>query len=289
MTTTEIEFLSFRIDVVFFILAATVFGTEAIKGFVNRSWGKQTAIEIMVNLFTLLPYTLIQFVVFAGAYACYVFISSHFISWRIDNSLFALVAVVLIADFFYYWEHRLAHKVRLLWVQHAVHHSSRQMNVSTASRTGPFEGVWAMLISAPILFLGFTPELLVFGMFVVISYQAWIHTELIKSLGPLELFLNTPAAHRVHHGNAPEYQDKNFGGVLIIWDRLFGTYQAETVLPEYGLARDFDSKNPLKVCFSEYPALFRDLTKASSLKEFCGRLFYAPGWQPETQKSSAKM
>lgn len=280
MSATEIDFLSFRLEVGFFIISAMVFGMEAIKGFFNHSWKKRTAIEIVVNLFTQLPYNIIQIAVFAGAYAFYVWVSSHFIPWRIENSLFALIMVVLVADFFYYWEHRLAHQIRLLWVQHAVHHSSKQMNVSTAMRVGPFEGVWAMLISTPMLLLGFSPELVVFGMFTVISYQAWIHTELVKTLGPLEIFLNTPSAHRVHHGKASEHQDKNFGGILIVWDRLFGTYQAEHKRPEYGLARDFQSINPLKVCFSEYPDLIKDLKQASTLREFFGYLFYPPGWKP---------
>ena len=280
MTSVEIDVLSFRVDVVFFLISAMVFGTEAIKGLLNRNWGKQTAVEIFVNFCTQLPYNIIQFGVFAGAYMVYVFVCSNFNSWQIENSLFSLLLVVLVADFVYYWEHRLAHQVRLLWVQHAVHHSSKQMNVSTATRIGPFEGVWTMLISFPMILLGFSAELVIFGMFAVLSYQAWIHTELVKTLGPLEKVFNTPSAHRVHHGKAPEHQDRNFGGVLIIWDRLFGTYHAENTQPQYGLAHDFDSKNLFKVCFSEWPALISDLKRASSVKVFFGHLFYRPSWKP---------
>ena len=156
--------------------------------------------------------------------------------------MLALIA----ADFAYYWEHRLAHQIRLLWVSHAVHHSAREMNTAVAFRFGLFESPWAALVHLPLVLIGFHPLAVFAGQVAVLVYQTWIHTELVGKLGPLEGILNTPANHRVHHGCDPKYLDKNYGGILMLWDRLFGTYQAEEERPRYGLARDFDSVNPLR-------------------------------------------
>ncbi|MCG8325866.1 MAG: sterol desaturase family protein, partial [Thiotrichales bacterium] len=188
---------------------------------------------------------------------------------------------VLVADFLYYWEHRLAHEVRILWLHHAVHHSSRHMNITTAFRFGPFEGVWGAVMLFPMVLMGFPPELAIFGGLVVLAYQTWLHTELIGKLGPLEWLLNTPSHHRVHHGSDDAYLDRNYGGILILWDRLFGSFQAETERPRYGLTRDFDSVNPLVVWFSELPQFFRDLAAARSWREVWMLTFGPPGWRPE--------
>jgi len=133
----------------------------------------------------------------------------------------------------------------------------------------------------PLIFMGFPPELVFFGILVVLAYQTWIHTELIVKLGPLDGVLNTPANHRVHHGCDDKYIDKNYGGILIIWDRIFGTYQREEETPNYGLKRDFNSINPLFVWVSEWPGLFADLKKSKSFGETWMYLFGRPGWQPK--------
>ncbi|MEM6482183.1 MAG: sterol desaturase family protein, partial [Pseudomonadota bacterium] len=187
----------------------------------------------------------------------------------------------LIADIAYYWEHRIAHQVRLLWTQHAVHHSSRDMNMVTGIRFGPFEGLWSLIIHLPMAFMGFAPEAIVLGVVTVLAYQTWLHTELIGKLGKLEWVLNTPSHHRVHHGCDAKYLDRNYGGILIVWDRLWGTFQAEQETPRYGLARDFHSRNPVRVWFSEIPALIKDLSRANSLSDAFGYLFRKLGWTPK--------
>ena len=191
------------------------------------------------------------------------------------------------ADFFYYWEHRLAHEIRLLWTQHAVHHSSRHMNITVGVRFGALEGLWSMIAFLPMVLMGFPPALVLFGALAVLAYQTWIHTELIGKLGPLEWVLHTPSHHRVHHGCNEQYLDKNYGGVLIIWDRIFGTFAEEREAVRYGLVRDFDSVNPLKVWFSELPGLFRDVRQARSRHELWMRLFGPPTWKPPATGSES--
>jgi len=152
-------------------------------------------------------------------------------------------------------------------------------------RFGPFESFASALFHFPLIFLGFPPALVFFGIIVVLAYQTWLHTELIGKLGPLEGVLNTPANHRVHHGCDDKYIDKNYGGILIIWDRLFGTFQREEETPRYGLKRDFDSVNPISVWLSEWPGLYRDLQSAQTFGEAWMFVFGPPGWRPATTLS----
>jgi sterol desaturase/sphingolipid hydroxylase (fatty acid hydroxylase superfamily) len=144
-----------------------------------------------------------------------------------------------------------------------------------------------MLAMFPMVMMGFPAELIIFGSLVVLAYQTWLHTELIGNLGVLEKWLNTPANHRVHHGCDKPYLDKNFGGILIVWDRLFGSYQPELYTPRYGLDKDFDSVNPFIVWFSEFPLFFSDLFRSKSMYEVWMRFFARPEWQPNADKKAS--
>jgi sterol desaturase/sphingolipid hydroxylase (fatty acid hydroxylase superfamily) len=175
-------------------------------------------------------------------------------------------------EFFYYWHHRIAHRVRWFWATHAVHHSTRFFNLSASYRlgwTGGISGNFIFLL--PLIWLGFHPIAVAGGFALNLIYQFWIHTEIIPKLGFLEWVLNTPSHHRVHHASNPEYIDRNFGGVLIIFDRLFGTFAEEkkTISPQYGLTHNLNSYNPFKIVFHSWIELFRDFRKARTLK---GRL-----------------
>jgi sterol desaturase/sphingolipid hydroxylase (fatty acid hydroxylase superfamily) len=163
--------------------------------------------------------------------------------------------MLLAQDFFYYWSHRGHHVVRILWACHVVHHSSRKFNLSTALRQP-----WTSLM-----------------------YQFWIHTERIDKMPRwFEFVFNTPSHHRVHHASQGGYLDRNFGGILIVWDRLFGSFVPETERPVYGLTKNIHTYNPLKVATHEYVAIAKDLKAASSWGERAGRLLRGPGWQPAT-------
>ena len=214
-----------------------------------------------------------------GLYSLFHVLAYSSIPWMMDISWTTALLALLAADFAYYWEHRIAHRVRILWTQHAVHHSSRDYNIITAIRFGPLESVWSLLAHMPLLLIGFPPELIFFGIIVVLAYQTWLHTELVGKLGRLEWVLNTPSHHRVHHECDQKYLDKNYAGILIIWDRMFGSFQEEEETPTYGLTTNFNSKNPIKVWFSEFPELWRNLKSSKTIAEIFGYLFKPPGWK----------
>lgn len=272
--------LAEQIDEVFILIGAAILLIEIAEVLFKGSARGKTFLEMIASASTQVPSIAVEVFIMTAAYSGLYLISYEFISWEIPTTVWTIALALLLADFTYYWEHRIAHQVRLLWTQHAVHHSSRDYNIVTAVRFGPFEGVWAFIVHIPMVLIGFSPEVVFGSAIVVLGYQTWLHTELIGRLGPLEWVLNTPSHHRVHHGSDDKYLDKNYAGILIIWDRLFGTFQKEEERPRYGLTTDFESKNPLKVWFSEIPALVRDLRKAKSGREFWGYLFMGPGWKP---------
>lgn len=271
--------LATQVGDAFFLIGAAILLIEIAEMLFKRELTGKTIGEMLVSASTQIPYIAVETLILTGAYSLY-WIIAYGLAWSIPVTWWSLVLVVLLADITYYWEHRIAHEVRLLWTQHAVHHSSRDLNIVTGVRFGPLEGVWSLVAHIPLAVMGFAPEAIIFGVIFVLAYQTWLHTELIGKLGPLEWVLNTPSHHRVHHGCDDKYLDKNYGGVLIIWDRLWGTFQAEEETPRYGLKRDFNSRNPLTVWFSEWPSLVSDLMKAKSIGEALGYLFRRPGWTP---------
>ncbi|MFH8470164.1 sterol desaturase family protein [Streptomyces sp. NPDC017991] len=188
--------------------------------------------------------------------------------------------LLLAQDFFYYWSHRGHHVIRILWACHVVHHSSEKFNLTTALRQ-PWTTwtVWPFYV--PLVALGVHPAALAFCSSANLVYQFWIHTERIDKLPrPFEFVLNTPSHHRVHHASQGGYLDRNFGGILIVWDRLFGSFVPETDRPVYGLTKNIHTYNPIRVATHEYGAIARDLRAAGSWRERAGRVFGGPGWQP---------
>nr|RNJ65944.1 MAG: sterol desaturase family protein [Leptolyngbya sp. IPPAS B-1204] len=186
-------------------------------------------------------------------------------------------------EFCYYWYHRATHRVRWLWATHAVHHSAEHLNLSAAYRlgwTGWLSG--NILFFIPLIWLGFHPLSVLTGLSLNLLYQFWIHTELIPKLGPLEWFLNTPSHHRVHHASNQEYIDRNYGGVLIVFDRWFGTFAEEQSHnpPVYGLTQPIRSYNPVVIALSEWSRLFNDLRTARTWEQRFKVAFYPPDWRP---------
>lgn len=191
------------------------------------------------------------------------------------------VLAVLIADFTYYWMHRWEHEVRILWAHHSVHHSSPEYNLTTALRLAWVEALVEWLFFVPMILMGFSVAQTIIAILIVVSYQTWIHTEKIGRLGWLDKVFNTPSVHRVHHGSNIQYIDKNYGGILIVWDRMFGTYEPEDETVVYGITKPVGSANPLVINFHEYGQILKDVRKARSLGEAIGYLFNRPGWQPK--------
>ena len=192
-------------------------------------------------------------------------------------------ACFIVQEFCYYWYHRAAHRIRWFWCTHAIHHSPNQLNLSAAYRfgwTGRLTGTLLFFLVGP--WLGVPPRILLILLSLNLLYQFWVHATWIPRLGPLEWILNTPSAHRVHHAANLEYLDGNYGGVLIVFDRLFGTYIAERadVPPRYGLVKPMTSYNLLVVEFDQWRALWRDLRQATSWRERLSYLVMPPGWRP---------
>ena len=167
------------------------------------------------------------------------------------------LACFITADFLYYWFHRASHVWKPLWAFHVIHHSSPLMNLTTAYRLNWFNALVSPLFFVPAALIGFPPEWIVISYALNLLYQFFLHTEAIGKLGPVEGILDTPSAHRVHHGRNPLYIDKNFGGVFMVWDRLFNTYQRETEKVQYGIPHGFISHNPLVLMMYGFKDLFR--------------------------------
>ena len=221
-----------------------------------------------------IAYKALQLVVYAALYAV--------TPLRLDTSLWWVWVVIFVAeDLAYYWYHRAHHEVRILWASHVVHHSSRRYNLSTALRQTwtPFGGIpfWA-----PLALLGVPPWAIFLQQSISLLYQFFLHTERVGKLWrPVELVMNTPSHHRVHHGTNNAYLDRNYGGILIVWDRLFRSFQPERERVVYGLTKQLRTYNPLVVATHEYAAIWRDVRAAASWRDRVGHVVRGPGWQPQ--------
>ncbi len=204
----------------------------------------------------------------------------------------AWVAIFFLEDFTYYWFHRLSHERRFWWASHVNHHSSQHYNLATALRqtwTGGVAGTW--LLWLPLALIGFPPAMIAIQKGISLVYQYWIHTEAIHRMPRwFEAVFNTPSHHRVHHARNPRYLDANYAGILIIWDRLFGTYIPETDAepPRYGLVKNLGDFNILRVAFHEWIGIGKDLAGSRSIREVLGYLFGPPGWSPDGSRETSK-
>ncbi|MCB9186358.1 MAG: sterol desaturase family protein [Flavobacteriales bacterium] len=197
----------------------------------------------------------------------------------IPNTWWSWTLLFLGVDFFYYWFHRASHEINALWAAHIVHHQSEDYNLSVALRQSWFQGWFSWAFYLPLAVVGFDPI-----MFAAVNsfntlYQFWIHTTTIKSLGPLEWIINTPSHHRVHHGSNPKYIDKNHAGSLIIWDRMFGTFQKEEEEVIYGITKPLNSWNPVWANFHYWQELLQ-LSKQCKGFDKVRVFLKPPGWQP---------
>jgi sterol desaturase/sphingolipid hydroxylase (fatty acid hydroxylase superfamily) len=203
------------------------------------------------------------------------------------DSVWSILLLFVGLEFFYYWYHRISHTSRWFWAVHSVHHSPNQLTLAAAYRLGWFGKLTGTTIFfTPLVLLGFTPEVVLTSLLLNLLYQFWLHADWIPKLGWLEYLFNTPSNHRVHHARNPEYVDANFGGVLIVFDRLFGTYVEERAdLPcDYGLVSPaVTSHNPFVVNLAPFVGLVRDLRSARSPREAWMYLFGRPGWRPGGQ------
>jgi sterol desaturase/sphingolipid hydroxylase (fatty acid hydroxylase superfamily) len=224
---------------------------------------------------------LMEVFVKTALFAGYLFLYGRYRIFEMPSSAAAVwIACFLGVDFLYYWFHRTSHEVNAFWAAHVVHHQSEEFNLSVALRQGAFQGTFSWIFYLPLAVLGFPPLMFLTLTSVNTLYQFWIHTRVIGRLGPLEWLLNTPSNHRVHHGRDPKYIDRNHGGTLIVWDRLFGTYQAEEEEPIYGITKPLASWNPLWANFHYWAELVRDARRTRRLADRLRLFLKPPGWQP---------
>lgn len=210
----------------------------------------------------------------------------------IPNTWWAVVLCFVLDDFRYYWWHRISHERRWFWASHVVHHSSQHYNLTTALRqtwTGQIIG--QVLFKTPLIFLGFHPAMVLFVGAANLIYQFWIHTELIKRMGPFEWIFNTPSHHRVHHATNPRYLDANYAGALIIWDRMFGTFipEADDEQPKYGIIKNLGTFNPVRIALHEWIGIAKDVIAAKTWRDAMGYLFGPPGWSPDGSRMTSAM
>ncbi len=197
------------------------------------------------------------------------------------TSAWAWGACFVGVDFFYYWFHRWSHEVGAFWAAHVVHHQSEEYNLSVALRQGAFQPAFSWVFYLPLALVGFPPV-----MFLAVSsfntlYQFWIHTRLIGRLGPLEWVMNTPSHHRVHHARNPKYVDRNHGGTLIVWDRLFGTFREEADEPVYGITKPLASFDPVWANLHQWAEMWDVARRAKRPLDKVRVLWMRPGWRPE--------
>ena len=205
------------------------------------------------------------------------------------TAIWAWVALILLEDLTYYWFHRLSHERRFWWAAHVNHHTSQHYNLSTALRqtwTGGLAGTWALWL--PLALLGFPPAMIAIQKGISLVYQYWIHTEAIQRLPVwFEAVFNTPSHHRVHHARNPRYLDRNYAGILIVWDKFFGTFQPE--LDEepcrYGIVRNLATFNILRVAFHEWIGMAADVVRHP--RYALGYVFGRPGWSHDGSRDTS--
>ena len=215
-----------------------------------------------------------------GQLALYLWIYQHRL-FEIGTGPLAWVLLFFAEDFTYYWWHRASHEVRFMWAAHVNHHSSERFNLSTALRQS-----WTTPLTVPLFYfwlplIGFHPMMIFTQIGISLLYQFWVHTELIRTVGPFEWILNTASHHRVHHGSNLEYLDRNHAGILIVWDRLFGTFEPERARVVYGLTHDIRTFDPIQIAFHEWRALAHDVRAAKTWKNKLRFVFLPPGFSPD--------
>jgi sterol desaturase/sphingolipid hydroxylase (fatty acid hydroxylase superfamily) len=216
----------------------------------------------------------------AMVFALFTFLHK-FAIFRIGYAWWAWVLGFFGDEISYYWFHRTSHECRLWWASHVVHHSSQRYNLGTALRQTWTGSLYSFVFWMWLPILGFQPMMILTLQAISLLYQFWIHTELVRHMGLLEWVLNTPSHHRVHHASNPQYLDKNHGGTLIVWDRLFGTFKGEGEPCIYGLTKNIGTYNPVRIAFHEWTDIVRDVVSARTWQDRWHLALGRPGWKYE--------
>jgi sterol desaturase/sphingolipid hydroxylase (fatty acid hydroxylase superfamily) len=206
----------------------------------------------------------------------------------LGNSKVSLAAALVGWDFIYYWNHRFMHTSRFMWAVHEVHHSSERYNLSTALRQPVADALGTSLPYGLLCLFGVPPDAVATARGVNLIYQFWIHTEAVDRIGRAEQALNTPSHHRVHHGSNRQYLDRNHAGILIIWDRMFGTFEPEDQHVVYGLTTNIDTFDPTRIASHEYIDMARDVASATGWVERLSYVLRGPGWSMRQRAAAGR-
>lgn len=245
-----------------------------VLGYVDH---KDTFASLAMGVGSLLFVTLINWGVFELASLVY----PHRLFDLSETGPLTWVIAIVGWDFGYYWHHRIEHEVRLFWACHVNHHSSQKYNLSTALRQ-PWTPFLSFVLYPPLALLGVPPWMILVSGGLNLVYQFWVHTEAIARMPRwFEYVFNTPSHHRVHHGSNAPYLDKNYGGIFIVWDRLFRSFAPEEERVVYGLTKNIASYNPLVIATHEYAAIAKDVARSTSAREVLGYTLGPPGWAPK--------
>ena len=277
-----LEWLENFVDDWFFVFAIAFLAFELTRYAIYKklSW---TLLGDTVTNYITLGFFIGLTVLFLGAfYVATFYYAFQFAVFDIEINWITVMICVVLADLAYYWEHRFMHRVNLAWATHTVHHSSPFFNISVAYRFGPMDSFWPVFFHLPLVLLGFNPVVVLFAEVIVQLYQTILHTESVRKLPrPVEWLMNTPSHHRVHHGSNPKYLDKNYAGIFIIWDRMFGTFEEEQEEVVYGLVRPIESINPFVAFLHGFYRVGKDFWTMRGAKNKIGVLFGPPGWKPK--------
>ena len=288
-TEDDLYYLEVWIDEWIFYAAMALLLLELVRHGINRSLSWNLVGDTVTNFLTLVAFLGIA-VLFFGVYVgvlYWVYLNASLT--QLPNTLWVMAIAIVIADLTYYWEHRFMHRVGFAWATHTVHHSSPYFNISVAYRFGPLDGILPLFFHLPMAMLGFNPWMILLAETLVQLYQTLLHTELVRKLPRwFEAVFNTPSHHRVHHGSNPAYIDKNYGGILIIWDKCFGTFAPEQEKVTYGLTTPINSINPVTVFLHGYWQLLKAVVTAKRPGAALGFLFRPPGWTPDAKRGKTK-
>lgn len=259
------------------------FVIELIRYLVLKRMNKDLVLDSIANVITFFFFIGIEYLLgILLVTKLYTYASYYSLLPELPINWVTIVMCIVLADFFYYWEHRLMHRISVGWATHTVHHSSPHFNMSVAYRFGPLDSVFPLFFSIPAVLLGFNPFLLLACEIFVQVFQTLLHTEIIGKLPkPIEYIFNTPSHHRVHHGSNRQYWDKNYGGIFIIWDRILGTFQPEEEKVVYGISEPLNSTNPFKVFLHGLTRLWRKMGQVKGVKNKFLVLIKPPDWMPE--------
>lgn len=271
---------------VLLVLAEMIYGWKTGRA---RFEGKDTMTSLIMGLGSTISGALTATFAIGLAY----WVWANFAFFDLGTAWWVFVLAFILDDLAYYWVHRMGHRMRWMWAAHVIHHSSQHYNLSTALRqtwTGFFTP--GILFKMPIFLLGIEPAIVFFCAGLNLIYQFWIHTEAIDKMPRwFEYWFNTPSHHRVHHANNPRYLDANYAGVFMVWDRMFGSFIPEEKAEpcRYGLVTDLGTFNPLRVAVHEWVGIFKDVTRAKTMKDKVLFLLAPPGWTPDGSRMTSDM